>query len=363
MGLFVEKPCYSTFNNAGEWIVPDACSLQLQDVGGLALARPDSANNVKATGRSMELLVEYDSLLNRTDSHDNQSGVQACKKAYSMSASNPANQIADTSALVLLWCGAEIYDSSAVQRYAQMLDLSRGEELFAICNDIWPHYESVIRFRKICIQKEAKSILSQGDIRQVIIPGAGFSMLGVELVDLFPNIKVYELDAYQMQEKQAIVNNVFASTDRELCCMTVDVRETEECCKSLAAAGWDSHEPSLMIIEGLTYYLTKESVRRQWQHLPEKSKIIVEYLVPYEQVNGNRRAIPKLVFDAIMNYCSGDLEVSHWSEDELKREVGVQLDFCHSLSDIESWMAGERRFFTERHEGWIEIAGLTRCTP
>jgi len=279
-----------------------------------------------------------------------------------MSASNQTSQIADTSALVLLWCGAEIYESSAVQRYAQMLDLSRGKKLFAVCNEIWPHYESVIRFRKICIQKEAKSILSHGDIRQVIVPGAGFSMLGIELFDLFPDIRVFELDAYQMQEKQTIVNSVFGATDREFHCMTVDVSDIEECRKCLTAAGWNCDEPSLMIIEGLTYYLTKDSVRSQWQYLPEKSKIIVEYLVPYEQVKVSRRDIPKQVFEVIMEYCSEAQDVSHWSEEELKREAGVRVEFCHSLSDIEGLITGESRFFTERHEGWIEIAGLTRCS-
>jgi len=93
--------------------------------------------------------------------------------------------ISDTSALVLLWCGAEIYESDAVREYAGMLDLSAGQELLARCHAVWEEYDRVIRYRKLCIAREAKASLATGELRQVIISGAGYSMLGIELASLF----------------------------------------------------------------------------------------------------------------------------------------------------------------------------------
>ncbi len=74
----------------------------------------------------------------------------------------PVQAISDTSALVLLWCGEEIYQSDAVRQYAGMLDLSRGRELLARCHAVWEEYDRVIRYRKLCIAREAETILAGG---------------------------------------------------------------------------------------------------------------------------------------------------------------------------------------------------------
>ncbi|NTW51516.1 MAG: hypothetical protein HGB22_02860 [Chlorobiaceae bacterium] len=268
--------------------------------------------------------------------------------------------IADTSALVLLWCGHEIYHSGAVRDYANMLDLGRGKRLFEKCNRIWSEYGSVIRYRKLCIAREAVAIIGQEHIRQVAILGAGFSMLGIELAATFPNLEVFELDHDQMQEKEKMTNRLSFAENSRLACVSADVEDIARCRFLLSEAGWRQDEPTLLLIEGLSYYISKEAVRRQWGMLTTGSRIIFEYLVPPDQVSASRRQIPESVFNEIMSYCSSDSTLTYWNEDQLANENEVKLDSCYGLCDIENILKPEKRLFEDKKSGWIEVAVLTR---
>jgi len=268
--------------------------------------------------------------------------------------------IADTSALVLLWCGHEIYHSGAVNEYANMLDLGRGRSLFERCNNIWSEYGSVIRYRKLFIAKEAASIIAKNNINQVVIPGAGFSMLGIELAATFQNLDIFELDTDRMQEKEKIIKRLSLAENSRVSCLSADVEDIGTCGRVLSDVGWRQQEPTLLIIEGLSYYVSGNAVRRQWGMMMPGSMIIFEYLVPPDLVNSSRRHIPDNVFHEIMNYCSCDSRLTYWSEDQLLNETEVRLDSCYSLYDIEKELNPDTRLFTDRKTGWIEVAVLTR---
>jgi O-methyltransferase involved in polyketide biosynthesis len=272
-----------------------------------------------------------------------------------------AHPLADTSALVLLWCGKEIYRSGAVERYARRLDLRNGEELLQRCNAVWPDYGSVIRYRKLCIGETACSILREGGIRQVIIPAAGFSMLGIELAALFPELDVFELDRDYMEVKQELTSGLPYAENSRLHCLTADIGDIRGSVSMLAGAGWKRSEPSLLIIEGISYYLPKEAIRKQWEIVADGSPVILEYLVPDAAVDITRRYIPEKIFREIMTCCSSNSPITCWSEEELGTEKTVTLKHCFSLSDIEKNINGiKNKLFSERKKGWIEIAVLCR---
>jgi hypothetical protein len=279
---------------------------------------------------------------------------------FSFDCPGETTAIGDTSALVLLWCGPEIYRSNAVKNYAEKLDLRKGKELFNRCNAIWPDYGSVIRYRKLFIDEISESILKTGNIRQVIIPGAGFAMQGIELVSLFPDLTVFELDMNHMQTKQKLTAGLPFAAGSNLHCLLADIENSDRCETVLAEAGWKKNEPTLLIAEGISYYVSRKSVRRQWKMLAQGSAIIFEYLVPLSMVSPSRKFIPEKVFQEIISYCPSDTPLTHWSEQKLKKEHDVILERCCSLSDIERQYDPERRLFQERKDGWIEIAFLSR---
>lgn len=276
-------------------------------------------------------------------------------------AHHKAHPLADTSALVLLWCGKEIYRSGAVELYAHKLDLSNGEELLRRCNAVWPDYGSVIRYRKLCIAETAGSILRKNGIRQVIIPAAGFSMLGIELATLFPELVIFELDRDFMEIKQELTAGLPYAENSRLHCLTADIENIRGSVCELAGTGWKRSEPSLLILEGISYYVPKEAIRKQWEIIAGGSPVIFEYLVPEDEVDITRRYIPEKVFREIMTCCSSNSPVTCWNEKELGNEKTVTLEHCFSLYDIEKNINGiKKKLFSERKNGWIEIAVLCR---
>lgn len=278
----------------------------------------------------------------------------------------PAHPLADTSALVLLWCGHEIYRTEAAGIYAGKLDLQNGLELMRRCNAIWPEYGSVIRYRKLCIAETTASLLEKEGINQVLIPGAGFSMLGIDLAAAYPDLQVFESDRDFMEEKQLLVDDLPSAGNSRLHCLTADITDTTACRHVLSSAGWNPAKPTLLILEGISYYVPKKALRRQWELLPAGSPVILEYLVPPETVSAAKRHIPEKIFGEIISYCGSHSRVTCWSEEELQKEMAVTLETCLSLSDIENGIGPAKKLFPERKDGWIEIAMLRRkktCQP
>ncbi len=275
--------------------------------------------------------------------------------------SSPMHPLADTSALVLLWCGHEIYRTGAVKQYCRKLDLKNGIELLRRCNAIWPEYGNVIRYRKTCIAETAASLLMSGTIRQVVIPAAGFSMLGIELAAMFSGLQVFELDRDGMPVKQEITRDLRYAADSSLHCIAADICDCGQVERLLMDAGWKRNEPTLLVIEGISYYLHKRTSRTLWEMVDTGSPVIFEYLVPLSSVDAGRRHIPEAVFTEIMTYCSSPTRVTCWSEDELKLERSVSVDRCYSLSEIENNTRNiDEPLFPERKDGWIEVAMMYR---
>lgn len=192
----------------------------------------------------------------------------------------------------------------------------------------------------------------------MIISGAGYSMLGIELASLFPGVRVFEIDSSGMREKRGMVEGLAFAAGSSLHCLEVDVEDHAGLRDILSGAGWDAGVPSLTIVEGLSYYVTRESALGQWRSLAAGSRVVFEYLVPYAEVKAERRDIPRLVFEEIMQYCSLMREFSFWREEEVRREPGFVVERCHTLADIEAFFGDGQRVFPARGDGWIEIAVL-----
>ncbi|NTW10682.1 MAG: hypothetical protein HGA26_04905, partial [Chlorobiaceae bacterium] len=226
---------------------------------------------------------------------------------------------------------------------------------------IWPDYGSVIRYRKLSIANTACSILRKTGIRQVIIPAAGFSMLGIELAALFPGIDVFELDLNGMEEKRELAAGLPFAEKSGLHCIRSDISDIGESTCLLCGAGWVKSSPVLLIVEGISYYLPKEAVRKLWNISAPGSPVIMEYLVPPDEVEFGRKYIPEKVFREIMYYCKSEIPITRWSEKELKNETAVSLESCISLHDIEKNLGEEiSPLFPQKKDGWIEIALLCR---
>ena len=210
-----------------------------------------------------------------------------------------------TSALVLLWSGRDLYDSAATKAYWNKLNLAAGSSLLQACNQIWSHYAQVIINRKWQILRWSRELLAEGKIGQVVIVGAGYAPLGIELAAQFPKVTVFELDRDGMAEKANLCLGLPGLGGR-LKFIQADVTDSATCRDLLKNNDWDAHAPTLVIMEGISYYISLAATQALWRLFATgegASRCIFEYLVPEEDVVAKRRHIPTRVFGEIAKRC------------------------------------------------------------
>ncbi len=134
--------------------------------------------------------------------------------------------------------------------------------------------------RKRCIESMARAVLAQG-INQIVIVGAGYDTLSLRLSAEQPQLSVIELDhpATQAVKREAIEHFELDRGNSRF--FPIDL--SNQTLESALAACPDFHmdQPSLLIAEGLTMYLSESRVREILQCLAAQhsdSKFLFTYM-------------------------------------------------------------------------------------
>lgn len=151
--------------------------------------------------------------------------------------------ISGTSALVLLWGGKEAYKSKLAQKYLEQIDLSSGHELFNECNKVWEHYNEIIRNRKFGVFNFVESILTDNQEYQVIILAAGIAPLSLDIIEKFPQTKVFDVDIENMPMKKKLFEVVAeGSFENRIQFIQSDITNKDVLIESLTNHGWDKNK-------------------------------------------------------------------------------------------------------------------------
>lgn len=277
-----------------------------------------------------------------------------------------------TASLVILW-SLPLYAKSPapVRRFVEMLDLSRGEDLLRRCNEICDWYGEVILNRKHFIKHLIERLLAEGEEEkkagekaaegkvQIVILAAGKSPLALELLIENPAriAKIFEVDLAGIEEKRRLYSRVAPDLVERLRCLALDVA-SEDLLDRLAEEGFDPDSPAIVLMEGISYYLSKKSLEEIILRFRSggRKKIIVEYLVPCSEVKADRRPIPKGIFTLIREEAeTGGTACYTRSElsDLFLRSGGREVS-CFDMSEMERLRLGKYKLFCSRGDGWIE---------
>lgn len=275
-------------------------------------------------------------------------------------------QLADTSAFVILLTKDGIHTSQNSRKYMSMLDLSSGKKLYQECMRVWPHLDELVLNRKSAILQEAKSRIQDNHIEQVAIFGSGMDALSLEIISENDFVKVYEIDAHQMEHKQVLIDRVTHNTGR-ITCVTADLNRPDEVMTGIGNAGWDKSKPSILVLEGISYYLKPEALLDIIERFSENAvnHIIVEYIVPGHMIDKERAHIPDTVFGIIQQTVSGGLKIERLTYDnirQLAKAVGGTDSRRHTMHGIEKRRTGKNRFFPTESSGWVEVVCF-KTTP
>ncbi|MBX7045581.1 MAG: class I SAM-dependent methyltransferase [Ignavibacteria bacterium] len=272
--------------------------------------------------------------------------------------------ISGTSALVLLWGGKEAYKSNLAQKYLAKLDLSAGKELFEECNKFWQPYFEIIRNRKFGVFNFLQSILDSEPECQVIILAAGVAPLSFDIIEKFPNAKVFDVDIENMLLKKSLYEEIHPeAVPGSINFIESDITNKEIFEKNLTKHGWDKSKTSIVVAEGISYYLTEEELWTAFSLFQSENKsnyIILESRLPYEKVAEERREIQEKVWDYLQRSL-GLKHVTRYHNEKVKEwsdKINAEIIEKHTMKDIENLRHGKNEIFPHHDFGWIEIRKL-----
>lgn len=268
--------------------------------------------------------------------------------------------LSDTSALVLLWAQGAAHTSKNARMYLESLNLDSGAELFKKCNAVWNHYDEVIKNRKKCILDMSRHVLKDGKIKQMIILGAGFDALSIEILHHVNELCVYDIDVANMHLKERLLKNTLGQ-ESGIQCIDADVKNPDKLLYTLEKCGWNSKKPALLVMEGISYYLTKSELSKMINGFSndKNNRILLEYLLPHECISKEISHIPEKIFSIIKD--NHHTTLTRYDESEIGRLLGPG---CHitktlGLKDMEMTRLGQNTYFKKKSHGWIQISQIT----
>ncbi|MCX6670086.1 MAG: class I SAM-dependent methyltransferase [Methanothrix sp.] len=263
-----------------------------------------------------------------------------------------------TAALVMAWA-LPLYESGPVGEFVRQLDLSSGADLFCRCQATCDWYGEVILNRKHFIRHQIAEHLRALDWSQVVLLAAGKSPLGLELLLQRSSqiSRVFEVDLAGMAEKEALYKRTAPEVADRLRCITADIA-SESLQEELCRAGFRRDIATIVVLEGISYYISEEALKRIIFSFRSsgKSIFILEYLLPCDFVEPSRRMIPKTIFSLIKE-STGQKEIRCYSDEDLRQifsEAGGRVAAYHSMQKMERQRTGRNEYFDKPGLGWIK---------
>ncbi len=264
-----------------------------------------------------------------------------------------------TAAMVMIWA-KPIYRTGMASRLVESMDMSAGEELCRYGEASCAWYGEVIRNRKYFLPGLAGSYVKKAGLCQVLVPGAGMSPIALELIEGYGEhiVKAIEMDVAGMEDKQRLYGQLFPGLRPGIECLSADIRD-KRAIQALSGHGYDASVPSVIIMEGISYYLSRQElidVAGTYRSPGHHNVVIIEYLLPCDEVREERRFIPRNEFNNIKRYC--DLpRIQCYTKETLSEALGLHgstVEAHHTMREMEQARLGRQQYFKAPGDWWIE---------
>ncbi len=269
--------------------------------------------------------------------------------------------LSDTSALVLLLTDGAVHTSKHSKKYLGMLNLDSGRALYSECDRIWPHYGEVIKNRKRCIMDLVLHHVIGERITQLAVLGSGMDALSLETVSRARNVDAYDVDYSHMGLKERLIRKAYGPSP--IRCVLSDLNDSKKVLDCMRKNGWGSSRPSVLVLEGISYYLSRKKLWdlvAAFKTADRRNVLILEYMVPQEGIAKKRQQISEQVFGAIQKK-SGNPKTHHtvrYDADDVRmhvKKIGGCVIRRYRMKDMEKSRTGHNVHFKTYKSGWIEI--------
>lgn len=269
--------------------------------------------------------------------------------------------LSEVSSADILCVKDSVYKTEEVKKYLNALDVSAGKRLFSKCSEIYGGYAEVIRDRKFGVFSLLNTVFEESAIKQVVIAGCGLDPLSLEIKSTYKDIAVFDLDIHDISIKKNIVDTLGYDYLKDIKFVNTDISNADSTKHELQKAGWQENVPTLLIVEGVSYYLGITALKRLINVFSCEgvSRIILEYLLPEENIDEQIRFIPEQIFKVLADEAKLDT-ITCLDQETIYEWEDINLIKVLNLFNIKSQRSGgvEKDFNGEG--GWIEI-GLLGC--
>ncbi len=270
--------------------------------------------------------------------------------------------LSSTSALVLLWTNGEIHTSHFAQKFLSMLNLDSGREILEQCKKLWPHYPEILKNRKSCILDLTKNNILENKIEQIVILGAGLDALSLEICSHSKKYRVFEIDAKNMDVKRDLIRDVHLSLVDSISCIDLNLSESNKIIPNLIKHGWNKNMPSLIIIEGLSYYLSEDQLWRiigEFKSENQNNHVVLEYLLPANRIPNEWLEIAEYPFNLISRDANLS-SITRYDVEDIKihlKKINAKLFTHYEMKAMEKERTFQNALF-DQQSGWIEICEI-----
>ena len=278
-----------------------------------------------------------------------------------------------TSAFVLLFADSSTYDGTASKRLLASIDLSEGralkdrfddidltptQELKDIGLDPWELATAEIGSRKVRVKKLSHQFMRVNPTAQVVSLGGGLDPLSLDLAELYPAAAVFDVDMSQMDVKAAINAAVDGP---EMKFVTANLADVETITGALQAHGWNPDRPTLVLAEGITYYVPAPVFARTLEAVRTNGGgLVLEYSLPDDEIpDVDFVEGYQAFFKALGEMVELPFPMVRYSKAYVKalaQQLGgtvVQTLYGH---DAERELKGRNEFFMEPKSGTIRVS-------
>jgi len=269
------------------------------------------------------------------------------------------SQLSSTSEMVLLWAGEENYRTAEAKLYLKRLNLNSDNFFYRQCNKICSYYGEVIKNRKFGVLNLVnKCLTSDTEIKQLVIAGSGLDPLGIEVTNLYPNVKIFELDSENMETKSKMFSGLGDVSKLNISFINANLLNVSEVIKSLTEYKWNSEENTMLVLEGISYYLSQKSLQ-DFIKVINPAQVVFEFLKIKDEINDESKKIATQVFKFISECCNIP-EIVRYSHSQIEDIFNLQLITIYGMNKLERMRRGKNKYFLSEESGWIEVCLLGR---
>ena len=263
--------------------------------------------------------------------------------------------------MALLWADGAVHTCRHSKKYLNLLDLDSGRALHSECVRIWPHYGEVIKNRKKCIMDLVVHHTMGEKITQLAIFGSGMDALSLETVSRTGGVAAYEVDYSRMSLKEGLIRKA-CGTGIPIRCISSDLNDAKKVLGCMRKRGWNSSMPSVLVLEGISYFLGRKSLWdliAAFRTADRRNVLLLEYLIPKENIAKSRQGIPERVFGAIQRNSGSEVRrTARYDIGEMGArlgKIGGKIIRRYSMKDMEKNRTGRNVYFKTCKSGWIEV--------